>query len=107
MVVRYFCALIYLYLIDYYLSSLDDLALFPLFSIVNAGRKVSVDYDIGIGIFASLSYIIYRFKCCSVKILHTIFSEFKWSIAFLLPIYLLLQLLHGRQNLVAVCRRFV
>ena len=60
MVVRYFCALIYLYLIDYYLSSLDDLALFQLFSIVNAGRKVSVDYDIGIGIFASLSYIIYR-----------------------------------------------
>ena len=46
MVVRYFCALIYLYLIDYYLSSLDDLALFQLSSIVNAGRKVSVDYDI-------------------------------------------------------------
>ena len=62
MVVRYFCALIYLYLIDYYLSSLDDLALFQLFSIVNAGRKVSVDYDIGIGIFASLSYIIYRYN---------------------------------------------
>ena len=41
MVVRYFCALIYLYLIDYYLSSLDDLALFQLFSIINAVRKVS------------------------------------------------------------------